>query len=110
MGWPWILRNETPAQCSVRSSHIPFNAGKTFLMSLAKESDGGRGTSLSVKTMRTPPANVMDCVGSGACGAGAGAGNDVAVENCIDGGIGRWGLNVNVSEETGGGLEGASTC
>jgi len=63
-------------------------------MFLAKETDGGRGTSFSVKTMRTPPANVMDRVGSGVGGSDVDVGSeavDDAVE--IEIGIGAWGTN-----------------
>ena len=61
------------------------------MTSLAKETDGDRGTSFSVKTMQIPPANVMDRVGSGVWGNGARADNEV-VDDGIDNGIGTWGL------------------
>ena len=77
----------------MQSSHIPFNAGKSFWTSRAKETDGGRDTSLSVKIMRTPPANVMDRVGNGDRGNGTGSyGGNVAVDD----GIGTWELNEKV--------------
>ena len=78
--------------------------------------DGGRGTSFSVKTIRTPPAKVTDRVGSEAWGniAGAGAGNaavDDGIENGIGTGIGTRGRHEGAPADGGeGGLEGASTC
>ena len=84
-----MFRNEKPLQCSVRSSHIPFNTGKSFLMSLAKETEGGRGRSFSVKTMRVPPANVIDRVGRGVWDNDTGVGNEAGTEI----GIGGWAMN-----------------
>jgi hypothetical protein len=80
------------------------------LTSLAKETDGGRGTSSSVKTMQIPPANVMDRVGSGAPGKGTGAGN-MAVDDGIGDEVGKQELNERSPVEEGGGrLEGANAC
>jgi hypothetical protein len=52
-------------------------------MSLANETDGGRGTSFSVNDKWTPPANAMERVGSGVWGNEAGVGSE----------IGAWGMN-----------------
>ena len=69
------------------------NTGKSFWTSPAKETDGGRDTSLYVKTMRTPPANVMDQVRNGDQGNGTGSdGGNVTVDD----GIGTWELNEKV--------------
>jgi hypothetical protein len=86
-----MFRNEEPPQCSVQSSHILFNKGISFLMSLANETDGGRGTSFSVNDMRMPPANVMERVGSGVWGNDTGVGN-----KAVDDGSGAWGMNESV--------------
>ena len=64
-------------------------------MSLAKETDGGRGTSFSVNTNWIPPANVMDLVGSGAGGDDTGMGSET-VDDGSEIGIGAWGMNRSV--------------
>ena len=46
-------------------------------MSLAKETDGGRGTSFSVNAKRMFPANVMDRAGSGVWSNDTGVSNEV---------------------------------
>jgi hypothetical protein len=83
----------------VRSSHIPFKMGKSFSTSWEKETDGGQGTSLSVKTMRTPPANVMDRVGFGDGARGNSTDSDTG-DVAVDDEIGTWGLNEKVGVTT----------
>jgi hypothetical protein len=114
-----MFKNEKPAQCSVQSSHIPFNKGRSFLMSLANETDGGRlgDTSFSVNVKWMPPANVMERVGSGVRGKDTVTGvGDEAVDN--SGEIGAWGcvaapaFAALFQKGMGGSttLDGASTC
>ena len=60
-------------------------------MSLANETDGGRGTSLSMKDKWMPPANLMERVGSVVWGDDRGEGNEAAVDDSSE--IGPWGMN-----------------